>query len=213
MMDEDRIAAFIRSFEANGDPFLARLRRTAEERRIPILKPETEALLSFFAELKKPERALEIGTAIGYSGTVLLKKSAATRLFTVENDEARASEAAENFCRAGVSDRVELFVEDASEVLPKLKGPFDLLFLDAAKAQYVVWLPELLRLMRPGSVLISDNVFREGSILESRYAIRRRDRTIHDRMRAFLLEIKRSDELESMILPLGDGVAVSVKKS
>ena len=108
---------------------------------------------------------------------------------------------------------MELFVEDASEVLPKLKGPFDLLFLDAAKAQYVVWLPELLRLMRPGSVLISDNVFREGSILESRYAIRRRDRTIHDRMRAFLLEIKRSDELESMILPLGDGVAVSVKKS
>lgn len=212
MMDEERIASFIRSLELKEDAFLSRLRKDAEERQIPVLKPETEALLRFFVELLKPERALELGTAVGYSGISLLKKSPETRLVTVENDEARVQEAERNFAAAGVSERAEILARDAGEVLKELSGPFDLIFLDAAKAQYVFWLPDLVRLLRVGGVLIADNVFCGDAVIESRYAIRRRDRTIHERMRAFLREIKQNPALESAVLPLGDGVSVSVKK-
>ncbi len=212
-MDELRTASFIRSLEPPESPVLEEIREEAEKNGVPIVRLETGALLSFFTGLLKPGKILEIGTAVGYSGTLMLLKAPENcTLTTIENYEPRIPVARENFQKAGVADRVTLYTEDATDVLKKLDGPYDMIFLDAAKAQYIVWLPELLRLLPPGGVLIADNVLQEGDILEPRAAIRRRDRTIHKRMRAFLYEIKHRDDLDTAVLPLGDGVTVSVRK-
>ena len=210
-MDNERIAAYLRSLKQTEDPFLAKLRKEALETGVPILRTDTEALLSFFTELVKPSEILELGTAIGYSGTVMLRHGNA-RLTTVENYAPRIERAKRTFEEAGLSERVTLIPEDAGEVLKRLSGPYDLIFLDAAKAQYVTWLPEILRLMKPGSVLIADNVFQDGNVLESRFAVRKRDRTVHERMRAFLEAVERNPDLESAVLNVGDGVSVSVLK-
>lgn len=211
-MNEERIAAYIRSLPKEKDPFLVELRERAREAGVPIIRSETEALLAFFAGLLKPRRILELGTAVGYSGNVLLKSSPGATLVTVENYEPRFREAERNFETAGTRDRATLLFQDAGEYLRNSGDSFDFIFLDAAKAQYKVWLPELKRLLTPGGVLIADNVFQDGNVLESRYAVLRRDRTIHDRMRAFLEEIHRDPVLESVVLSVGDGVSVSFKK-
>ena len=116
----------------------------------------------------------------------------------------------ENFERAGESERITLLPGDAGEILKKLTGPYDFIFMDAAKGQYLVWLPEIMRLMVPGSMLVSDNVLQDGDIIESRYAVERRNRTIHARMREYLYELKHTDSLATSIIPIGDGVALSV---
>jgi predicted O-methyltransferase YrrM len=134
------------------------------------------------------------------------------RITTIEKYEKRIPEALRNFERAGESDRITLLAGDAGEILKKLTGPYDFIFMDAAKGQYLVWLPEIMRLMVPGSMLVSDNVLQDGDIIESRYAVERRDRTIHARMREYLYELKHTDRLATSIIPIGDGVAFSVLK-
>ena len=101
---------------------------------------------------------------------------------------------------------------DATEILKELATPYDFIFMDAAKAQYIHFLPEVKRLLKPGGVLISDNVLQDGDLIQSRFAVTRRDRTIHKRMREYLYAITHDEELETSILPLGDGVTISVKK-
>ena len=131
---------------------------------------------------------------------------------TIENYEKRITAAKENFRRAGRGEQITLIEGDAQEVLQGLEGPFDFVFMDAAKAQYIHYLPEVLRLLEAGGVLVSDNVLQGGDVFESRFAVERRDRTIHARMREYLYEIKHREGLVTSILPLGDGVAVSVKR-
>lgn len=211
-MDEERVASFIRSLEKPKNEFLETLREEALSASVPIVRTETEALLSFFVALLKPGRILEVGTAIGYSGISMLTDAPEAILTTIENYEPRITAATENFRRAGVSDRVEFLTGDAGEILKTLEGPYDLIFMDAAKAQYVVWLPDALRLLRKGGVLISDNIFQDGEILESRYNICRRDRTIHKRMREYVRALKERTDSTTSLLPLGDGVTVTVKK-
>ena len=117
-----------------------------------------------------------------------------------------------NFQKYGKEERITLLEGDAAEVLKTLEGPYDFIFMDAAKGQYIHYLPEIMRILAPGGVLISDNVMQDGDIIESKYAITRRDRTIHRRMREYLYTLTHHDELQTSILTLGDGVAVSVRK-
>ena len=132
---------------------------------------------------------------------------------TIENYEKRIPIARENIARAGKEKEITLLEGDAREILPTLDESYDLIFMDAAKGQYLAFLPEVLRLLKPGGLLVSDNVLQDGDIMESRYAVTRRNRTIHSRMRDYLYELKHHPELTTVILPVGDGVAVCTKRS
>ena len=135
------------------------------------------------------------------------------QITTIENYEKRIPIARENFRKAGAEKQITLLEGDAQEVLKTLKEPYDFIFMDAAKGQYLHFLPQVLRLMRPGGILVSDNILQEGDLIESRFAVERRDRTIHKRMREYLYELKHNEQLVTSLLPLGDGVAVSTKKT
>lgn len=130
---------------------------------------------------------------------------------TIENYGKRIPAAKANFLRAGKENVIELLEGDASQVMKGLAGPYDFVFMDAAKGQYIHFLPEVMRLLAPGGVLVSDNVLQDGDIIESRFAVTRRNRTIHKRMREYLYELTHRDGLTTCVLPMGDGVAVSVK--
>ena len=131
---------------------------------------------------------------------------------TIEKYEPRIPVAKENFRKAGMEERITLLEGDAEEILQQLDGLYDFIFMDAAKGQYIHWLPMILRLMPAGGILFSDNVLQDGDVVQSRYAVERRDRTIHARMREYLYTLKHTEVLESSIVPIGDGVAISVKK-
>ena len=163
--------------------------------------------------MKKPVRVLEVGTAIGYSAILMshyLPKDG--RITTIEKYEKRIPIARENFSRAAVADRITLLEGDALEIMKSLEEPFDFIYMDAAKGQYIHYLPEAIRLLAPEGVLMSDNVLQDGDVIESRFAVERRNRTIHSRMREYLYELKHNERLQTSILPLGDGVALSIKK-
>jgi len=212
MIQDERITSFICSLERPRSPFLENLRKEALCTDVPIVRPETEALLSFFVDYVKPQRILEVGCAVGYSGILMAGHlPEGGHLTTMENYPPRIEKAKENFAKSGYQDRITLLEGDATEILKTLEGPFDLIFMDAAKAQYINWLPDILRLLSKEGVLISDNILQDGDILESRFAVRRRDRTIHKRMREYLVELKHREDLSTMILPLGDGVSVTTK--
>ena len=212
-MDQDeRFDVYIGSLEAELPDWLAGLERRAAADGIPIVRKQTQSLLRMLLALKKPERILEIGTAVGFSALFMSEYApAGCRITTIEKYEKRIPAARENFRQAGRDDRIVLVEGDAGEILPELTGGYDFIFMDGAKGQYIHFLPDVLRLLNAGGILVSDNVLQGGDILESRFAVTRRDRTIHARMRAYLYELKHSRELETVILTAGDGTAVSVK--
>jgi predicted O-methyltransferase YrrM len=159
-----------------------------------------------------PRRILEIGTAVGYSALVMYTYAPAPcEIVTIERDEQRAAQARQNFAQFG-AERITLLEGDAAALLPQLDGTFDLIFMDAAKGQYIRFLPEVIRLLRPGAVLLSDNVLKEGEILESKFAVTRRNRTIHKRMREYLAALSEDPRLRTVLLETGDGTALSVRR-
>ena len=213
MIANERITAYINSLKTEEAPFLTELEKWALEERVPIIRKETQSLLKTLLAMKQPRQILEIGTAVGFSSLLMSECVAEDcTITTIENYEKRIPVARENFVRAGKAHQITLLEGDAMEVLKGLCGPYDFVFLDAAKAQYIYYLPELLRIMPAGAVLVSDNVLQDGNIVESRFAVERRDRTIHARMREYLYELTHCKELETSVLPLGDGVTVSVRK-
>ena len=131
---------------------------------------------------------------------------------TIEKYEKRIPIARENFKRAGKEEVITLLEGDALEILKGLQESYDFIFMDAAKAQYIYYMPEVIRLLGKGGILVSDNVLQDGDIIESRFAVERRNRTIHSRMREYLYALKHEERLLTSIIPLGDGVAVSVKQ-
>ena len=164
-------------------------------------------------ELTAPSRILEVGTAVGFSALLMRTYGPGEcRITTIENYEKRISAARENFKKAGKEKQITLLEGDAQKVLKTLEEPFDFIFMDAAKGQYIHFLPDILRLLVKGGILISDNVLQDGDIIQSHFAVERRNRTIYKRMREYLGTLKNSSELETAILPLGDGVALSVRK-
>lgn len=213
-MTKERQAAFIRSLDRGSTPFLTEIEREAREAGVPVIRPETQRLLRFFLQMQKPLAILEVGSAVGFSALWMSEYGPPScHITTIENSEKRIVKAKENIKRAGKEEKITLLEGDAADILPNLTGRYDMIFMDAAKGQYLSFLPEVMRLLSVRGILLSDNIWQEGDILESRYAVTRRDRTIHGRMREYLYQITHDEKLETVILPAGDGVAVSLRVS
>ena len=207
----ERTETFINSLYKGNPGYLNDMERDARDRFINVIRPGTQSVIRVVLEMQHPRRILEIGTAVGFSALFMTEYSDAS-VFTIEHDPERAAEAEKNFEIYGRKDRITVAEGEAEDIIKGLDEKFDLIFLDGAKGQYIRMLPELMRLLGEGGVMITDNVLHEGEIMESRYLNERRDRTIHKRMREFLRAITESSELETMVLPSGDGTAVSVRK-
>ena len=212
MIVDERMLDYILSLDKDESPLIRTIEQEAVRDYVPIIRKESRNLLRVLLKIKKPGRVLEVGTAIGFSA-ILMGECLPddSHITTIEKYEKRIPVARENFKRAGMEEKITLIEGDASEVLKELSGPFDFIFMDAAKGQYLHFMPDVLRLLREGGMLVSDNVLQDGDILESRYAVCRRDRTIHARMREYLYELKHHPQLETVILPVGDGVTLSTK--
>ena len=213
IMDE-RLTTYIRSLECPKNSVIEQIEQEALDTRVPIIRKETQSFLSVILMIKQPSRILEIGTAIGFSAILMSEYLPENgHITTIEKYEKRIPIAKENFRRAGKEEQITLMEGDALKVMETLRGPYDFIFMDAAKGQYIHYLPDVLRLLSDGGVLMSDNVLQDGDVIESRFAVERRNRTIHGRMREYLYELKHHPKFETSILPLGDGVALSVTKS
>ena len=216
MIIDERITTFIHSLETPESPLLEEIEERALADHVPIIRKETQSFLKVLLQIERPGSILELGTAVGFSALLMSAYAPeGCHITTIENYEKRIPIARENFRRAGKEKDITLLEGDALEVMRNLEGPFDLIFMDAAKAQYIHYLPEALRLryrLEEGGVLVTDNVLQDGDVMESRFAVERRNRTIHKRMREYLYQLKHDERLLTSILPLGDGLAVSVKK-
>lgn len=214
MIVDERMVTFMNSLELPESPLLETIEQEALDCYVPIIRKETKSLLKVLLTLAKPMRILEVGTAIGFSALVMNAYAPeGSKITTIEKYEKRIPIARENFRRAGKESDITLLEGDALEVMKGLTGPYDFIFMDAAKGQYIHYLPEVKRLLASGGLLVSDNVLQDGDVIEPRFAVERRNRTIHSRMREYLFELKHSEEFETTILPVGDGVALSVKRS
>lgn len=187
------------------------IRSVAKENYIPIIKRDTENLLKFVLKMQNPKSILEIGCAVGYSAIIMLENSDAD-IVTVEKMPERVEEAKKNIKYANLEDRAKIIEGDAGEILEKLVNEnkkFDFIFMDAAKAQYITWLPTVKALLKDKGIIFSDNCLQEGDLLESSFAIRKRDKTIHKRMRDYIYLLLHDEDLESWIFSIGDGVLLS----
>ena len=212
MITQERIHTFIQSFDTGNTEFLNQIEQFALKTNVPVIRPQTQSFLKLLLAVKQPKEILEVGTAIGFSALLMSEYGPSDcRVTTIEKYEKRILIAKENFKKAGREDKIRLVEGDALEALKDLEGPYDFIFMDAVKGQYIHFLPDILRLMPIGGLLVSDNILQDGDILESRYAVTRRDRTIHGRMREYLYTIKHHDQLRTDILPIGDGITVSVR--
>ena len=213
MIIDERMSAFIDSLDSGNPAWLNEIEKFALETQVPIIRRSMQSLLKFLLKFTKPKSILEVGTAIGFSALLMSEYAPGDcHITTIEKYEKRIPIAKENFRKAGREDRITLLEGDATEILRELEGTYDVIFMDAAKGQYIHFLNDVLRLMKPGSILISDNVLQGGDIIESHYAVERRNRTIYKRMREYLYELKHNDKLLTSVIPLGDGVTVSVRK-
>ncbi|MCI6886630.1 MAG: O-methyltransferase [Lachnospiraceae bacterium] len=213
MMEENRVTDYINSLDRGHGSLCDRIAREARAAYVPIIRRETAAFLQTMVAAVKPVRILEVGTAVGYSALLMAQVMPPdAHITTIEKYEPRIPVARSHFREAGMETRITLLEGDAEEILQQLSGTFDFIFMDAAKGQYIHWLPRILELMKEGSVLFSDNVLQDGDIVESRFAVERRNRTIHSRMREYLYTLTHMEELQTSIIPIGDGVTLSVKR-
>ena len=214
MIVDERMVTYIRSLEVPESAVIEAIEQEALRDRVPIIRKEMQSFLKVLLMIKRPMRILEVGAAVGFSSILMSEyMPEGGHITKIENYDKRIPIARANFKRAGKEEQIDLIEGDALEVMHGLEGPYDLIFVDAAKGQYIHYLPEVMRLLGTDGVLVSDNVLQEGDIIESRFAVERRNRTIHSRMREYLYELKHHDQLQTSIIPLGDGVALSVKRS
>lgn len=217
MIVDERIKAYINSMAAELSPQLTALEKDALENHVPIIKKETQGLLKFLLRMQQPKRILEVGTAIGFSALFMSENTNPDCIITtIEKVPMRLVVAEKNLSSDVYPDKDKITLKrgEALEVLKTLveeKQQYDFVFLDAAKAQYMSFLPELMKLLGENGLLVTDNVLQDGTVINSRYSITRRDRTIHSRMREYLYTITHMEELETVILPVGDGVALSYR--
>ena len=210
MISGERMDAYLASLDRGNTPLLDQIEREALETNVPIIRTQTQGLIRFLLALKRPMSILEVGCATGFSALLMSEYAPeGCRITTIEKYEKRIPVARKNFARAGKESVITLLEGDAADLLKELTGPYDFIFMDAAKGQYIHFLPETIRLLAPGGLLVSDNVLQDGNVMESRFAVERRDRTIHGRMREYLYEIAHHERLTTVVLPVGDGVTVS----
>ncbi len=213
MIVEERLVTYINSLDTGNTTILDEIEKEAIDTYVPIIRKEMQSFLKLILAIKKPARILEVGTAVGFSAILMAEyNQVSCEITTIENYEKRIPIARENFKRAGKDGMITLLEGDAAEVLKTLNEPYDFIFMDAAKGQYIHFLPEILRLLAEDGVLVSDNVLQDGDIIESRFAVTRRNRTIHKRMRDYLYELTHHENLVTSVLPIGDGITVSTRK-
>ena len=213
MIVNERVVAYINSLDCGNSDICNTIEKEAIADEVPIIRKEMGNLLKVLLQLVQPERILEVGTAVGYS-SILMSENMPEKctITTIENYDKRIPVARNNFKRAGKENVITLIEGDALEVLKTLEGPYDFIFMDAAKGQYINYLPDIKRILRKGGLLISDNVLQEGEIVQSKYGVTRRNRTIHERMREYVYMLTHSDEVVTSVVPIGDGITLSVKK-
>ena len=213
MIVDERMVTYIRSLERPENPVIEAIEQEALDSFVPIIRKETQSFLKVMMLMNRPARVLEVGTAVGFSAILMSEYlPEGSHITTIENYEKRIPIARNNFKRAGQEEQITLIEGDALEVMKTLEGPYDFIFMDAAKGQYIHFMPDILRLLGPEGTLVSDNVLQDGDIIESRFAVTRRNRTIHKRMREYLYELTHDEHLVTAVLPIGDGVTVSTWK-
>ncbi|HHV98156.1 MAG TPA: O-methyltransferase [Clostridiaceae bacterium] len=211
MINYEYITTYIRETINKNQGLLRELESYAEANHIPIIQPEVAKLITVLGNMHKPGRILEIGTAIGYSAILMssfLKEGG--KIDTIERYEKVAEKARENIKKAGKEDIINIIIGDAMDVLACLDKQYDMIFVDAAKGQYPEFLPHCMRMLVKGGLLISDNVLYQGMVATNDLVVRRK-KTIVTRLRNYLTTLCNSDELETCIIPIGDGVALSYK--
>ena len=213
MIVDERLVTYINSLETGNTPILEQIEQEAIEAYVPIIRKEMQQFLKMLLAVKRPLRILEVGTAVGFSAILMAEYDPVhCEITTIENYEKRIPIARENFKRAGKEEQITLLEGDATEVLKTLEEPYDFIFMDAAKGQYIHFLPDIIRLLGEQGVLVSDNVLQDGTIIESRFVVTRRNRTIHKRMRDYVYELTHRDDLVTAVLPIGDGITVSSRR-
>lgn len=212
MIVDERLVTYINSLDKGNTAVLDQIEREALESYVPIIRKDMQNFLKLLLTVQKPMRILEVGTAVGFSAVLMAEYAPeGCKIVTIENYDKRIPIAKQNFERAGKSDQITLLEGDATEVLKTLEEPFDMIFMDAAKGQYINFMSDVLRLLKKDGVLVSDNVLQDGDIIESHFIVERRNRTIYKRMREYLYELTHRDDLVTSVLPVGDGITVSVK--
>ncbi len=212
MVVNERLVTYINSLDSGNTAILDTIEKEALDSYVPIIRKEMQSFLKLLLAMQKPKRILEVGTAVGFSAILMAEYNPyPCEIVTIENYEKRIPIARENFIRAEKENQITLIEGDATEVLKTLEDPFDMIFMDAAKGQYINFMPDILRLLKKDGVLVSDNVLQDGDIIESHFIVTRRNRTIHKRMREYLYELTHRDDLVTAVLPIGDGITVSTK--
>ncbi|ACV63588.1 O-methyltransferase family 3 [Desulfofarcimen acetoxidans DSM 771] len=212
ILPED-VQQYIRNLIPPRDELLSFMEKTAAEKVVPIVEPEVAQLLYWLALSHKCSRVLEIGTGIGYS-TLWLAKAVIPvggKITTIEINKPRYDTACENFRRAGLVENIELIFGDAREILFDLSGPYDLIFLDAAKGKYLEFLEKCVDILQPGGILAAEDVFMRGMVISGEID-KRRNKTAVSRLKDYLERIIQHPQLETTIIPMGDGIALSLKK-
>ena len=212
MIVNERMIAYINSLDMGNTPLLDKIEQEALNAFVPIVRREMQSFLKVLLAVRRPIRILEVGTAVGFSALLFCEYAPeGAQITTIEKYEKRIPVARENFRRGGKEAQITLLEGDAAEILSSLTETYDFIFLDAAKGQYIHFLPDVMRLLEVGGVLVSDNVLQDGDIIESHYVVERRNRTIYKRMREYLYELKHDERLITSIVPIGDGATVSVR--
>lgn len=211
IINED-ILHYLRTEQKQLKGSLGELEELAHENGVPVIPHETVVFLQFLLKQKQPKNVLEIGTAIGFSASLMaesLGKDA--KITTIDRFPVMIEKAKANFAKLGLEDQVTLLEGDAADLLSTLEGPYDFIFMDSAKSKYITFLPECLRLLSDDGVLMVDDIFQAGTVLQPIEEIPRKNRSIHRHLNEFLEEVTKSPELTSTLLPLGDGVALISK--
>ena len=211
---KEELLDFMRTQQKKLPGELGKLEEEAHVAEVPVIPPETVVFLKFLLGQLQPERILEIGAAIGFSSSVMATTIGENaHVTTIDRFDVMIEKAKKNYERLGLTDKVTLLEGQAADILPELSGPYDFIFMDSAKSKYIEFLPECLRLLRKGGVLMVDDIFQGGTILLPDEEIPRGKRAIHRKLNEFLRVVMDHPDLTSTILPLGDGVILMTKES
>ncbi len=211
-VNEDYITNYIRDIVPEKSGQLKLMEEYAHENNVPIIEPEVGQLITVLLKLHRPVDILEVGTAIGYSALLMAQTLKGDwNITTMERNPEMIEMALENFQASPYSDRIKIIEGDARETFPHLTKKYDFIFLDAAKGQYMEFLHYAMDLLKPGGLIVSDNVLYKGMVASDQLVVRRK-RTIVNRLREFLEHINKMEGYTSSVLPLGDGVALTFKE-
>ncbi|WP_407967039.1 O-methyltransferase [Enterococcus faecium] len=211
---KEELLDFMRTQQKKLPGELGKLEEEAHVAEVPVIPHETVVFLKFLLGQLQPERILEIGAAIGFSSSVMATTIGENaHVTTIDRFDVMIEKAKKNYERLGLTDKVSLLEGQAADILPELSGPYDFIFMDSAKSKYIEFLPECLRLLRKGGVLMVDDIFQGGTILLPDEEIPRGKRAIHRKLNEFLRVVMDHPDLTSTILPLGDGVILMTKES